>query len=68
MRRRLGTILLDNRLISKGDLDKALATQEHTGGRLGEILVEQGVPQCCIDQALVNQLIEANVRGDEARA
>lgn len=41
-RLRLGEILLARRLITRGQLDAALAEQRRGGGRLGEILVRNG--------------------------
>jgi type IV pilus assembly protein PilB len=39
----LGQILLDEGLVSREQLDKAIHTQQRSGGHLGRILVEQGV-------------------------
>ncbi len=41
-RRPLGLLLLDRGLITPGQLREALAEQERTGWRLGEILVHHG--------------------------
>ena len=42
---RLGSILLDSRVIDEADLEKCLDIQSLTGGAtpLGQILVEQGM-------------------------
>jgi hypothetical protein len=40
--RPLGKLLVENGLVSKDDLDHAVAQQRRSGARLGEILVEQG--------------------------
>ena len=43
MRRRpIGQILLEQEAITKANLDAALAEQERSGRRLGEILIESG--------------------------
>ena len=39
LKERLMELLLKNKLITKEDLDKALAEQKKKGGRLSEILV-----------------------------
>jgi hypothetical protein len=41
--RPLGQLLVDGGLITADDLEKALAEQKRTGGRLGEIIVERGL-------------------------
>src|SRR5688572_737368 len=53
---RLGTILLESRVIAEGDLEKCLQIQGLTGGLrpLGEILVEQGL----IDRPTLERLLE----------
>jgi hypothetical protein len=43
VKRRLGDIFVERRLITEGQLEQALATQRETGGRLGEVLVELGL-------------------------
>ncbi len=56
-RHKLGEILLANSLISPEQLWKALAAQAESGGRLGQLLVEQGVvSEDDIAWALSNQL------------
>ena len=40
--RPLGKLLVENGLVSRTDLDAAVADQRRSGGRLGEILVERG--------------------------
>jgi hypothetical protein len=40
--RRLGDILVSRQLVSRADINAALATQRRTGARLGEILVSTG--------------------------
>ncbi|MCU0316872.1 MAG: Flp pilus assembly complex ATPase component TadA [Fimbriimonadaceae bacterium] len=40
--KRLGLLLLENKLITKRELEKALRNQTKTGQRLGQILIEQG--------------------------
>lgn len=39
---RLGDLLVDNHIISKSQLDKALATQKQSGTRLGRTLIDLG--------------------------
>src|SRR3989338_2223410 len=39
----LGELLIERRIITKEDLDKALTIQKERGGLLGEILVELGL-------------------------
>lgn len=39
----LGQILLDEKMVSREQLDKAIQMQQRSGGHLGRILVEQGV-------------------------
>ncbi len=53
---RLGTILLESRVIAESDLEKCLQIQALTGGMrpIGQILVEQGL----LDQATLEQLLE----------
>jgi twitching motility protein PilT len=53
---RLGTILLESRVIAEGDLEKCLQIQGLTGGQrpLGEILVEQAL----IDRPTLERLLE----------
>ncbi len=53
---RLGSILLDSRVIDEADLEKCLDIQSLTGGAtpLGQILVEQGM----LDQQLLDRVIE----------
>lgn len=53
---RLGSILLDSRVIDEADLEKCLDIQSLTGGvtPLGQILVEQGM----LDQQLLDRVIE----------
>lgn len=53
---RLGTILLESRVIAEDDLQKCLEIQELTGGArpLGQILVEQGL----IEPASLGKLLE----------
>jgi len=50
---RLGELLLEKKLVTQDELDKALIEQSETGGRLGEVLVEMGVID---NQALANEL------------
>src|SRR3989441_3776352 len=38
----LGQILLDEKMVTREQLDKAIQTQHRSGGHLGRILVEQG--------------------------
>ncbi len=64
---RLGEQLMGSRLITQEQLDKALAAQVISGGRLGEVLVQQGV---LTEQALAHALAAffgfdvANLRRD----
>lgn len=41
-RRLLGDLLVERGLISFADLDAALDIQRHHGGRIGEILIQEG--------------------------
>jgi len=41
-RKKIGDLLVDNQLISQEDLKSALSFQQKNGGRLGEILINQG--------------------------
>ena len=59
--RRIGTILVEWRLISRGRAHRALAEQEETGRLLGEILVTSyGVSRVDLADALAEQWQEAN--------
>ena len=59
--RRIGTILVEWRLISQEQLSRALAEQEETGRLLGEILVTgYGVSRVDLADALAEQWQEAN--------
>jgi type IV pilus assembly protein PilB len=40
-RKKIGDILVENNLISRDDLERALSLQQQQGGRLGEILISQ---------------------------
>ena len=42
-RRKLGDLLLERRLVTAEQLEQALAAQQQQGGKLGQILVDQGV-------------------------
>ena len=68
MNRRLGRILLDKKIITRGELKGALAQQRDEGGLIGDILVERGVSRCQVDCALMMQLLEVNAPGGEGRA
>jgi type IV pilus assembly protein PilB len=41
-RKRIGDMLVESQLITRGELESALAFQQKNGGRLGEILINQG--------------------------
>ena len=41
--KKIGEILTENKLITDSELEKALEVQSQEGGRLGEILVKQGI-------------------------
>ena len=59
--RRIGTILVEWRLISQEQLSRALTEQEETGRLLGEILVTgYGVSRVDLADALAEQWQEAN--------
>ncbi len=59
--RRIGTILVEWRLISQEQLSQALTEQEETGRLLGEILVTSyGVSRVDLADALAEQWQEAN--------
>ncbi len=49
----LGQILLDEKMVTREQLDKAIQTQHRSGGHLGRILVEQGA---LAEQSLANVL------------
>lgn len=68
MHRRLGRILLDRNIITRAELNGALAQQQDGGGLIGDLLVELGVARCQIDCALMMQLLEVNAPGGEGRA
>lgn len=54
---RLGEILVQNNLISKDDLEKALLKGKQTGRKLGRVLVETGrLSESDISKAVANQL------------
>ena len=54
---RLGELLVTSRIISRGQLEQALAIQKSDGRRLGKILVEQGyVTETQVTQILSQQL------------
>ncbi|HVR18563.1 MAG TPA: hypothetical protein VMS65_02665 [Polyangiaceae bacterium] len=54
---RLGELLVTAHIISRGQLDQALALQKNDGRRLGKILVEQGfVTETQVTQILSQQL------------
>jgi bacteriophage N4 adsorption protein B len=56
-RRRLGEYLLDQRAVSETELDVALALQQTTGARLGDVLVRTGaVEPSAVVEALGQQL------------
>jgi len=57
---RLGTLLLENRVLQEADLERCLELQSLTGGvrPLGQILVEQGL----IDGASLEELLELQAR------
>lgn len=42
-RQRIGDILLSDNLVAEGDLERAVALQETKGGRLGQILLDEGL-------------------------
>lgn len=54
--KQLGQLLIDEGLITSGQLEKALEEQERTQGFLGQILVKQGsVTQSAVSSCLVKQ-------------
>jgi hypothetical protein len=56
-RLRLGTLLVDAKLVTQGDLDAVLATQRTDGRRLGTLLVERGlINETQLTQILSHQL------------
>ena len=57
MVKKLGRIMVENRAITEMDLAIALSTQVGQRSRLGEVLVNMGVPKYHIWNALVEQLI-----------
>ena len=55
--KRLGELLMDERIISSEQLDEAIQTQSETGGYIGQILVEKGFATAeIINEYLVKQL------------
>lgn len=55
--KRIGDIALDARLITKAQLDEALAVKKSTGARLGEVLVSLGyLSEVQLARALADQL------------
>jgi hypothetical protein len=67
--RRIGSILVEWRLITESQLAEALAEQEQTGRLLGEILVSgYGVPRVDLADALAEQWQEANLAATAAVA
>ena len=42
-RKKLGDLLIAKKLISQADLDRALEIQRSSGGRLGEVLIKEGL-------------------------
>jgi hypothetical protein len=60
MRRRpLGQILLEQEAITQANLDAALAEQERSGRRLGEILIESGhTSWLAIARAMAEQVLD----------
>jgi type IV pilus assembly protein PilB len=52
---RLGDLLIERRLISETQLEQALTHQRESGGKLGEVLVDQGALEA---QVLANTLAE----------
>ncbi|MCG3176356.1 MAG: hypothetical protein MOGMAGMI_01305 [Candidatus Omnitrophica bacterium] len=54
--KQLGELLVDTKLITQADLDKALGLQKEKGGLLGQVLVSMGViSEEAIAQALTAQ-------------
>ena len=54
---RLGDLLVEQKVISSADLERALATQKKSGRRLGRVIVESGMAgENDIAQALARQL------------
>jgi hypothetical protein len=65
MRRRpIGQILLEQEAITEADLEAALAEQERSGRRLGEILIESGrTSWLAIARAMAEQVLD--IQGPE---
>jgi len=60
---RLGNVLLRNRLLSKAQLDQAMAVQKSTSQRLGHVLIgQQIITQQALTQALQLQVKESVYR------
>ena len=56
-KRKLGDLLLENRLVTLAHLSEALKTQKEKGGLLGDILVDLGhVPEAVLVETLAAQL------------
>jgi len=59
-RRKLGDLLLDRRLITAAELERALEAQRMEGGKLGEILVRMGV----LDSDALTLVLEQQRKGN----
>jgi chromosomal replication initiator protein DnaA len=58
-RKKLGTLLVDQRVISQDQLDRALRVQEENGGMLGHVLVELGF----IEESILLPLLARHYAG-----
>jgi type IV pilus assembly protein PilB len=65
--KRLGELLLDSNQIAKKTLGAGLKRQRRSGRRLGDVLVELGVPTSAITEAVAQQLATQVVDLDSAR-
>jgi hypothetical protein len=67
MRRRpIGQILVEKQAITEEDLAAALAEQEHSGRRLGEILIEQGrTSWLALARAMAEQVLDIQTAPSE---
>src|SRR5262245_37553299 len=83
IRRRIGDLFVEHGMISEQQLAQALDVQRHTGGRLGEILIELefitsvdaaqilaerlGMPFVDLDAAPVNEIVAQRIPEEISR-
>jgi hypothetical protein len=67
--RPIGELLVDAGVITRAELDEALAVQSTTGQRLGEILIETGrISWLALAQAIGDQAMPGTARAEAAPA